>query len=166
MDDVQVLCDLEIDMAEARSTWQQAKSLFLADCLQSNSKQPHPIPDGKGSFLLMPTCLGMTEKRICRELSSLSAALLECSGMLQYVITCALFCSRVQFDNLICNCRSLAMAGLIARRTKRPRHCESGNGQGQHMFMPGNMQQQLMMMPGYPYMNPGMMANNPIMMSQ
>ena len=32
--------------------------------------------------------------------------------------------------------------------------------------MPGNMQQQqLMMMPGYPYMNPGMMANNPIMMS-
>ena len=87
--------------------------------------------------------------------------------MLQYVITCALFCSRVQFDNLICNCRSLAMAGLIARRTKRPRHCESGNGQGQHMFMPGNMQQQqqLMMMPAYPYMNPGMMANNPIMMS-
>ena len=86
--------------------------------------------------------------------------------MLQYVITCALFCSRVQFDNLICNCRSLAMAALIARRTKRPRHCESGNGQGQHMFMPGNMQQQqLMMMPGYPYMNPGMMANNPIMMS-
>ena len=86
--------------------------------------------------------------------------------MLQYVITCALFCSRVHFDNLICNCRSLAMAGLIARRTKRPRHCESGNGQGQHMFMPGNMQQQqLMMMPEYPYMNPGMMANNPIMMS-
>ena len=38
MDDVQVLCDLEIDM------------------------QPHPIPDGKGSFLLMPTCLGMAEK--------------------------------------------------------------------------------------------------------
>ena len=35
MDDVQVLCDLEIDMAEARSTWQQVKSLFLADCLQS-----------------------------------------------------------------------------------------------------------------------------------
>ena len=62
MDDVQVLCDLEIDMAEARSTWQQVKSLFLADCLQSKSKQPHPIPDGKGSFLLMPTCLGMTEK--------------------------------------------------------------------------------------------------------
>ena len=58
------------------------------------------------------------------------------------------------------------MAGLMmARRTKRARHCESGNGQGQHMFMPGNMQQQLMMMPGYPYMNPGMMANNPIMMS-
>ena len=35
MDDVQVLCDLEIDMAEARSTWQQVKSLFLADCWQS-----------------------------------------------------------------------------------------------------------------------------------
>ena len=61
MDDVQVLCDLEINMAEARSTWQQVKSL-LADCLQSNSKQPHPIPDGKGSFLLMPTCLGMAAK--------------------------------------------------------------------------------------------------------
>ena len=47
MDDVQVLCDLEIDMAETRSTWQQVKSL-LADCLQSNSNPPRPIPDGKG----------------------------------------------------------------------------------------------------------------------
>ena len=59
------------------------------------------------------------------------------------------------------------MAGLIARRTKRARHGDSGNGHGHHMFMPGHMQQQLMpgmMMPGYPYMNPGMMAmNNPMM---
>ena len=45
--DVQVLCDLEIDTAESRSTWQQVKNL-LAGLLQSNAPRPTHGQKGPG----------------------------------------------------------------------------------------------------------------------
>ena len=49
LEDMQVLCDLEIDISESRSTWQQVRTL-LADCFQSNSisQYSHQGPKGLG----------------------------------------------------------------------------------------------------------------------